>query len=52
MVVGSKYVFVIITLYFNKAKKKLNCFVYTALAKLSWVIKLVEFKSDEKYFAR
>ena len=32
--------------------KKLNFFIYIALAKHCWVIKLGEFKSDQKYFAR
>ena len=32
--------------------KKLNFSIYIALAKHSWVIKLREFKSDQKYFAR
>ena len=43
---------VIISLYFNKTKKKLNGFIYIALAKHCWVIKLGKFKSDQKYFAR
>ena len=32
--------------------KKLNCFIYIALAKYCWIIKLAEFKIDQKYFAR
>ena len=33
-------------------KKKLNCFIYIALAKDCCIIKLGEFKSDQKYYAR
>ena len=32
--------------------KKLSCFIYIAIAKHYWVIKLGELKSDQKYFAR
>ena len=39
---------VIISLYLNKTKKRLNCFIYIALAKHYWAIKLREFKSDKK----
>ena len=38
---------VIISLYFNKTKKQINCFIYIALGKHCWVIKLGEFKSDQ-----
>ena len=38
-----------VSLYFNETKKKLNYFIYIALAKL---IKLGEFKNDQKYFAK
>ena len=31
---------------------KKTCFIYIALAKHFWVIKLEEFKIDQKYFAR
>ena len=41
---------VIISLYFNGTKK--NYFVYIALPKHCWAIKLGEFKSDPKYFTR
>ena len=30
----------------------LNCFIYIALAKHCWVIKLGEFISDQKFFTR
>ena len=43
---------VITSLYFNETKKKINYFIYIALAKHYSVIKLGEFKSDQKYFAR
>ena len=43
----------IISLYFNELKKNtLNYSIYIALAKHCWVIKLREFKRDQKYFAR
>ena len=32
--------------------KKSNCFIYIGIAKHRWVIKLEEFKSDQKCFAR
>ena len=32
--------------------KKSNSFIYIAIAKHCWVIKLGELKSDQKYFAR
>ena len=38
---------------YNLSKlKKSNCFIYIAIAKHCWVIKLGELKSDQKYFAR
>ena len=38
---------------YNLSKlKKSNCFIYIAIAKYCWVIKLGELKSDQKYFAR
>ena len=40
---------VLISLNFNETKK--NCFIYIALAKHFWVIKLEEFKGHQKYFA-
>ena len=43
---------VITSVYFNKTEKRLKSFIYIALAKLCWAIKLGEFKSDQKYFAR
>ena len=42
---------VIISLYFNETKK-IKLFVYIAIAKHCWVIKLGELESDQKYFAR
>ena len=44
---------VLISIHFNdnNNKKKLNCFTYIALAKHRWLIKLGEFKIDQKYFA-
>ena len=33
-------------------QKKINCFIYFALAKHGSAIKLGEFTSDQKYFAR
>ena len=32
--------------------KMSNCFIYIALAKYCWVIKLGGFEADQKYFAR
>ena len=44
-------VFVFILAVNTLAKlKKINCFIYIVLAKYCWVIKLGEFKSDQKYF--
>ena len=43
---------VIISLYFNETKAKSNCFNYIWLSKHCLVIKLGEFKNDQKYFAR
>ena len=40
---------VIVPLYFNETKKS---FIYNAIAKHCWVVKLGELKSDQKYFAR
>ena len=40
-----------ISLYFNETKKIINCVIYIALAKHSWLIKLGECKRDQKYFA-
>ena len=46
-----------LSLYFNETKTKLNIFlflqhIYIAFVKHCWEIKLGEFKSDQKYFAR
>ena len=30
--------------------KKINCFIYFAIVKHYWVVKIGEFKSDQKYF--
>ena len=38
---------VVISLFFNKTKK-INCFIHIALAKYCWVMKLGEFKSEQK----
>ena len=37
---------VIISLYFNETKKKLNCLIYIALAKHCWVIKKSDLKKE------
>ena len=39
---------IIISLY-NETKKRLNCFIYIVLTEHCWVIRLGEFKSDQKY---
>ena len=53
LVPASFFFFVTLWALYSLTKlKKLNCSIYSALAKHFWVIKLKEFKSDQKYFER